>query len=134
MPTNIVAQFQVFSNLLALPSFLICPDRVRPASPAKDFASLAPKNIQFFVGLSASKNNASSILGGESELRVDAKPAQGLVAIKKGAAITYPKKFHKNKNSPSVVFGDGHVDSVPDERWLQCLAASGLDTNLFLAP
>ena len=73
--------FQVMSNELNRPRFLVCPeDKTR--IKAKDFgANFSGRNISYFIGLDADEEYSMRLLSGDQNLTNGMQPVNGILSV-----------------------------------------------------
>ncbi len=130
-PNSAFRHFLALSNELSATRLLLCPqDKER--TPAIDWR-IGNQNISYFVGLNASETNANSFLSGDRNLQTSGVPVgSGLLELATNVTIGWTAQMHKN--SGNVLFGDGHVDSMSNNRLQQQLISSGVASNRLLIP
>ena len=125
-----LATFTSISNELNNPKPLNCPldfDRDRTNS----FDYLTSSNISYFVSINVS-NNSSAILGGDRNVCVGGRLANGLVEIPNPNWAAWGVRIHTNQGN--VVFADGSFQQMDDRLLRTTLRNTGLATNRFLIP
>jgi prepilin-type processing-associated H-X9-DG protein len=137
---NAVPSFQILSNELKNPGFLICPaDKTRVA--ATNFSSnFAGENISYFVGVDATTNNSWIFLSGDDDFVIDGVPVKsGLLEISTNGysdwwkiPIDYTGSRHNQ--SGNIVFADGRMGHTHDGYFGGYLSQTGVATNRLAIP
>ncbi len=126
-----VRHFQVLSNELSTPKILACPSDTR--KPAPRFAVLSNANISYFLGLDAKESEPQVWLAGDRNLMTNSVPVgSGPLELTTNLTIGWTAQMHNNAGN--VLFGDGHVDSMSNNRLQEQLPYSGVANNRLLIP
>lgn len=115
---------------------LACPERTVLQKSVRDWNSLTISNIGYFICLSATATNGSSILSGDSGFLVNGQTRSGTVSVSSKDHFDYPSDLHENRNSrlPNIAFSDGSAHNFQPNKWASVLNGTGAATNLFLTP
>lgn len=125
--------YQVMSNELNTPKFLVCPaDKSRTA--ATSFATnLSNGNLSYFVGVDAVETSPQMLLFGDDNFNVSGKrPKPGLLLLWTKSPVAWTKERHVNQGN--VGLADGSVMGVSSRTLQQALVASGAATNRLAMP
>lgn len=117
--------FQVMSNELSTPKFLVCPADVRVA--AVNFVQLKSKNVSYFVNLDASELNPQRFLDGDRNLNADPAPENGILKVVPGQRLSWTSAMHVNQGNLGLA--DGSVQQVSNAGLREALRNSGNPTN-----
>ncbi len=104
--TQTFRYFQILSNELVVPKFLICPsdDRV----PAVNFQELTNTNISYFIGLDADESRPQVFLAGDRNLLIKGAPARtGVVSLTARDRLEWSKTLHERRGN--IALADGSV-------------------------
>lgn len=108
--TNVFTHFQVMSDYLNSPKFLICPmDTARTAATnfGTDFDN---SKISYFLGVDAQNTNASMLLCGDRNLAVGKKATPGFLFVSKNTPVHWTSALHNRRGC--LIFPGGHVEQV----------------------
>jgi type II secretory pathway pseudopilin PulG len=119
--------FQVMSNQLTTPKFLICPNDTRTV--AANFDQLENQNVSYFIALEANDTNPQMFLAGDRNLTGPAAPENGILKLVPGDAASWTSAIHVNQGNIGLV--DGSVQQCSNERLRQALRNSGDATNVW---
>ena len=123
--------FAVMSNELSTPKILACSADTR--KPAPGFSVLSNANISYFVGLDAKESAPDVLLAGDRNLMTNGVPVgSGLLQLTASRTVGWTVQIHNNAGN--AAFGDGHVDSLTNNRLHEQLINSGGSTNRLLIP
>lgn len=124
--------FQVMSNELAEPRFLICPSDNRLAVPA--FAGLQfNSNVSYFIGMDTSADQPQMFLSGDPNLEVDGVATKsGIVMLQTNDTVGWTAAIHKR--SGNIALADGSVLPFDKQRMNEALARTGVTTNRLALP
>lgn len=129
-----VATFQIMSNRISSPSALFCP--ADDKQPATDFSTgFTGKNVSYFIGLDARRNNPLSILSGDCNFDVGGVPAKpGLLRFSTNSGISWSNARHRQRGN--FTFADGSVSqsSLNFSPLNKLMEETGLATNRFALP
>ncbi len=123
--------FQGLSNELSTPKILACSADTR--KPAPGFSVLSNANISYFVGLDAKESAPDVLLAGDRNLMTNDVPVgSGLLQLTANLTVGWTVQIHNNAGN--AAFGDGHVDSLTNNRLHEQLINSGGSTHRLLIP
>jgi prepilin-type N-terminal cleavage/methylation domain-containing protein len=135
--TNVSATFQIMSNDLATPKILICPSDSR--TPANDWATLAEKNISYFLGIESKEDRPGAPLVGDRNLEGGRPRRDCPVALVTKVAFEFTATYipraqwtntiHRNVGNVSV--GDASAHMVTSKQMQDIFWTSGDDANAF---
>ena len=127
VPNAAFRHFQVMSNELFTPKFLVCPQDRKRAWATNWVAGFDNRNVSYFVGLSASESNTKSILSGDRYLAGSRPTANGFLELATNDSIRWAKKYHDYHGY--LVFGDGSVSWLDSSGLQKALRDSDVATN-----
>ena len=123
--------FQVASNELSTPKFLICPsDETRIA--ATNFTFLRNSNISFFVGLDANETNPQLILSGDRNLTNGWPTKNGILEVSSNQPAGWTAEMHNKVGN--IALSDGSVQQVSITGLRSAIENTGLATNRLQMP
>ena len=129
--SNALRHFQAVSSGLNTPALLVCPADTR--RPASGFAVLSNASISYFLGLDAKESDPQTFLAGDCNLMTNGVPVgSGLLDLTTNLTVGWTAQLHYNAGN--VLFGDGHVDALSNNRLQECSLNSGIATNRLLIP
>ena len=126
----VVPHFVVLSNELSVTKLLVCPTDTRTA--VANFTELRDGNISYFVGLDASQTNTQSVVSGDRNITNGLSDNARILFLATNSPVGWTKQMHNH--SGDIVFGDGHVDQLSDNRLREQVLHSGLATNRLAIP
>ena len=133
LSNDIVAQFRVLSNELAIPKIVICPSPSSKIQEPTNWTEFSSKNVSYYVNVGATAKVTNSILSGDIGFTVDGvPPISGINRIRSHAQISFPKDVHSGV--ANIVKADGSTARVKNEKWPSLLGPPESPTNLFLLP
>lgn len=113
--------FQALSNELLDPRLLVCP--VDRRVPAVAFADLLNENVSFGVNTRAAFGKVDSVLAADRNVRTSGRMEYTYLQFGPGDAVEWSGALHGFRGN--VLFGDGHVDAVPNGSAKQVFTAGG---------
>jgi len=130
---NAVAIFQVMSNELGTPKFLLC-QKDKSKTFATNFDSdFTAKNISYFVGLDANTNFPQAFLSGDDNFAIGGEPVKsGLLQVWTNAPVTWTATRHIHKGN--IGLADGSVQQTTSSNLNQWFQQTGLVTNRLAIP
>ena len=132
---DIAAQFRILSNELSTPKIIVCPRDYTLINESSNWINLHATNISYYVGLNASETNPASIIAGDAGFSVNGSPtARGSISITTNDVVTYPKKFHFDKETSCVATADGTVQQIVNKGWPRILQNANTATNTLVLP
>lgn len=129
---NILPHFKSLSNELSTVDSLRCPLYTKSDYRRLNWATVAEKNLDYFVGVNALADNPAHIVSGDRFLKSDAPYSNYLVHLNTNSSLQWLPKPHTN--SGNVVFSDGHVESITSSEWTNRIKASGLQVMRLAVP
>jgi prepilin-type processing-associated H-X9-DG protein len=127
---NVVATFQVMSNELSAPMFLVCPEDRDHFATTNFSADFTARNISYFVGLDAMDTQPQTLLSGDDNLMVNGTKAQsGVLNLYTNDSLAWTRERHGGKGN--IGLADGSVQQVTGAG---LTAAAGLATNRLAIP
>ena len=119
--------FQVISNELSVPYFLLCPSDIRIV--ATNFTQFNNQNVSYFVGLDANETNISMFLAGDRNLTCDQPPVSGVLNLSPSQKLGWSNQIHKRTGN--VALADGSVLTCSEKMVTETFRASGETTNVW---
>ena len=108
---DILGTFQVMSNELSTPKILLCQMDKSHTSATNFSSDFSVKNISYFVGLDADKNNPASIFAGDDNFEISGVPVKSdLLTVPANASIGWTAARHKF--SGNIGLADGSVQQT----------------------
>lgn len=130
---DVVAPFQVVSNQLTTPKFLICPEDTNHIFAANFSDVFSAKNISYFIGIDASSNFPSAFLSGDANFESRGMPVKpGLFTIGTNTPVAWTAARHKFVGN--IGLSDGSVQTVTISGLSNLLQQTGLATNRLAIP
>ncbi len=129
---NILPHFKSLSNELSTVDSLRCPLYTKSDYRRLNWATVAEKNLDYFVGVNALADNPAHIVSGDRFLKSDAPYSNYVVNLIANSSVQWLPKPHPN--SGNVVFSDGHVEPIPSTEWTNRIRASGLQVMRLAVP
>lgn len=122
--------FQVMSNELGSPRFVLCPADTR--LPANDFASsFSNSNVSYFVAVDMADAQPQMLLGGDRNITNGLQPRNGILTLTTNSVVGWTHELHKD--SGQVLLADGSVQRTSTPLLRQILRNSG-GTNRLAMP
>jgi prepilin-type processing-associated H-X9-DG protein len=126
------------SNELSTPKFLFCPSDIERTTAGNWL--IGNQNISYFLGLDsyflgldAKDAEPEMLLAGDRNLMTNGVPVgSGLHVLTTKIKVGWTSRMHNNAGN--VLFGDGHVDALSNNRLQECSLNSGIATNRLLIP
>jgi competence protein ComGC len=108
---NVAAAFQVMSNELVTPQYLLCPadsDRL----PSKSFSTgFSANNISYFIGVSANERDPQMLLVGDDNFEIDGVPVKsGILELTTNNPVFWTNTRHKIGGNVAIT--DGSVQQL----------------------
>jgi hypothetical protein len=132
---NVAPIFQVMSNELTSPKFLVCPADTNCFIADNFTTGFDNSYISYFVGLDADITFPQSLVAGDSNMAIDGVPVKsGLLQLSTDVPITWTADRHFNKgvNVGNVILSDAIIDiRIPLPK---LLVQTGLATNRLAIP
>lgn len=129
LPNSAYHHFQVLSNLLGPPYYLVCPQDTRKA--ATNWGNLANTNVSYFVGLNSDLHLPVSILAGDRNIT----PVAGVVLkTDQASPPSWVASVGLHGNRGHLLFGDGHVEELSSLGLSNAVSRTGIATNRFAVP
>jgi len=130
---NAVAVFQVMSNELSTPKFLICRSDDEHSYTTNFGSGFTAKNISYFVGLDANTNFPQSFLSGDDNFESEGK------AITSGPHMISTDKMYywspaRHDRTGNLLLMDGSVQEANNLKLKKRVALTGLATNRLIIP
>jgi prepilin-type processing-associated H-X9-DG protein len=124
--------FQVMSNELNLPGFLVCPaDKTRRR--ANDFGkNFNGKNISYFIGLDTDETHPERLLSGDRNLTNGMRPVNGILNVTTNQTVGWTMERHQGLGN--ILFSDGSVQQFSAQGLKAAVAKTGLATNKLEMP
>jgi prepilin-type processing-associated H-X9-DG protein len=119
--------FEVFSNSLALPAFLVCPQDNR--KPAIGWQNMANSNVSYFVGVDAKSTMPTAILAGDRNVTTK---SNDVVTFQSG--LKWVEGMGLHGASGHVLFADGHVETLDSMALSNAIQRGGSPTNRIAVP
>jgi hypothetical protein len=123
--------YQLLSNELSTPRFLVCP-----ADPGRveafGFSNLTSKNISYFTSLTADESNWQIILGGDRNILISGKLSPGLVSLTTNTTVAWSKAIHNEQGN--LVMSDGSVQQANSTRLKTMIRDQQIATNHLIFP
>jgi prepilin-type processing-associated H-X9-DG protein len=130
-PNSAFRHFLAMSNELSTPKLLLCPEDKKRIEAIH--WSISNQNISYFLGLDAKKSAPQVLLSGDRNLMTNGVPVgSGLHVLTTNLKVGWTAQTHNN--SGTVLFGDGHVDVLSNNRLQEKLINSSIATNRLLIP
>jgi prepilin-type processing-associated H-X9-DG protein len=130
---NATAVFQVMSNELSTPRFLLCPADKEHRRATNFDSSFTAKNISYYVGLSAATNFPNSILAGDNNLERGGHPiTSGVHELTTDTMFFWGATRHNRSGNLALV--DGSVQMLANTNLVQQFNQTGLATNRLVIP
>jgi hypothetical protein len=130
---NAFRHFQVISNELVAPRFLICPaefDRAR--SWSTNFSMMSNSNLSYFAGLDADGLRSRSIVWGDRNLTNGTPEINGVLGLSTNRPTGWTEEMHHEVGN--IVLADGSAWQVTDTALRAAVANTGLATNRLQMP
>ncbi len=110
---GLVAYTRACSNLLGSPKVLVCPSDDR-RKPAKNFATLAPANISYFLNASADMPNVSIVVHGDRHLQSVPPQSGGRILLATNTTVDWTPERHSGTagSRGNVSFLDGSAQTL----------------------
>lgn len=141
---NVAVCFQVMSNELFTPKFLICPVDTNGFVAANFSAGFNNRNVSYFVGLDASTKFPQAFLSGDDNFEAGGAPVKsGLLEFSTNSAIAWTSGRHFSYKEHfwtptheigNIGFCDGSVQQVTVSGLTNLLHQTGLATNRLAIP
>jgi len=131
---DVASCFRIFSNELSTPNILVCPSDTN-AQEATSFTSLTPKNISYFLSLTAHETSGQSFLAGDRNMQTangQARIPPGLFSLTTNLQLSWSKELHNERGNIAMV--DGSVQHFKSVRLNQYFREHALSTNLLIFP
>ena len=130
---DVVATFQIMSNILTTPRILFCPADTNHVT-AKNFgANFTAKNVSYFIGLDTDTNRSQALICGDDNFAIGGVPVKsGLLELSTNASITWTAARHKFAGN--IGLADGSAWQMNDQLLVQKLIETGLATNRLALP
>jgi len=127
---NVVATFQIMSNVLSDPVLLSCPEDGGYFATTNFSADFTARNISYFVGLDAMDTQPQTLLSGDDNLVVNGTKARsGILNLHTNDSLAWTGERHG---------GDGNIGladgSVQELNSAGLTATAGLATNRLAIP
>jgi prepilin-type processing-associated H-X9-DG protein len=119
--------FQILSNRLGPPHYLICPQDDRKA--AATWQDLANVNVSYVVGLSADLSAPDSILAGDRNLS-----ARSNCIISLSTVTKWLESASLHKSDGNVLFADNHVERLDSGGLSNAVQRASNRTNRVAVP
>lgn len=127
---RVVPHFQILSNELINPRILACLENRYPAT---SFALVDRTNINYFIGLDATRTNNGAIHVGCSQLMVDGQlTGSGMVSVSSANTLSWAPKPHRRMGV--LAFCDGVVSPVKPEELRKAFDKAGLSRQRLVIP
>ena len=124
---EVFRRFQVLSNELASPEFLVCPADVR--NRASDFGpGLANEHLSYFVGVDAAPNSPLMFLAGDRNLTNSTKAMLPLLVLHTNRVVGWTQHIHVRQGN--IGLADGSVQQLSNTRLQEALGWSGVTNRL----
>lgn len=108
---TVFPHFQVLSNELAGPRDLVCPNDEKKSPAANFIVGFSDRNLSYFLGLDAAKEDGSSPLSGDRNLTNNTPFGGGvLLDVTPNLPLGWGKDLHSGK--ANLCFGDGSTKQV----------------------
>lgn len=124
--------FQVLSNEIGVPKFLVCPALYPNLNEATQWVTLQNSNLDYFVGVDAQPDAPNSILAGDRFLTTDASYSNNLLHLRTNSIIRW--QFKPHTNAGNVAFGDGHVEGFTSDQWRRHIEATATNVTRLAMP
>jgi len=130
-PNSAFRHFVAMSNELSTPNVLLCPED-KERTTANNWL-IGNQNISYFLGLDAKESQPQVLLSGDRNLMTNGVPVgSGLLERSTNLTVGWTSRMHNNAGN--VLFGDGHVDALSNNRLQEQLIDSSIATNRLLIP
>jgi prepilin-type processing-associated H-X9-DG protein len=129
---NAFRHFQIMSNELSSPKFLICPAESDKNRHATNFADLNNSNISFFVGVDACETNPLMILSGDHNITNGTPIKNGLLRLTTNVLAGWTSEIHKRVGN--ILLADGSVQQDSILGLQNQIASTGVATNWVQMP
>jgi prepilin-type processing-associated H-X9-DG protein len=116
---NAFKHFQALSNEIVRPELLICPADVR--AHAKNWNVLRNTNLSYFVSVDAKLNVSKSLFAGDRNISKTGMELSNILQWTY-ADVQWTTNLHNAKGN--LLFGDGRVEQVNDEKLRAALQSS----------
>ena len=127
---NVVATYQVMSNVLSDPALLRCPEDGGHFAATNFSADFTARNISYFVGLDAVDTQPQTLLSGDDNLVVNGTKARsGILNLHSNDSLAWTRERHGGKGN--IEFADGSVQQITGAG---LTPAAGLATNRLAIP
>ena len=125
--------YQVMSNVLSTPKFLICPADINRIAATNFLMGFSNTNVSYFVGVDASDTLPQTLLSGDDNFEIGGVPVKsGLLELLTNTPIAWTAARHKFVGN--IGFSDGSVQQVTTAGLTNLLYETGLATNRLAIP
>lgn len=126
--------FQVMSNEINAPQILHCPNDMTTVG-ATNFINLHNRNLSYFIGMDATKDNPQAILLGDDNLVVDGKPVlPGLLNLSTNHFVEWGAGRHHHAGNIALTDGSAQQATGASLRTLVSNAAIATNINRLVIP
>ncbi len=119
--------FQVFSNVMVLCEFLVCPQDSRTV--AINWASMSNSNVSYFVGIDANSRRPDSILAGDRNVTTSSSSVVRLESCQ-----SWIETIGLHGSNGYVLFADGHAEKLSSAGLSNVIERAGSLTNRVAVP
>ena len=127
---NVVATFQIMSNVLSDPVLLSCPEDGGYFATTNFSADFTARNISYFVGLDAMDTQPQTLLSGDDNLVVNGTKARsGILNLHTNDSLAWTGERHGGEGN--IGLADGSVQELNSAG---LTATAGLATNRLAIP
>jgi len=131
LPNSAFRHFVAMSNELSTPKVLLCPED-KERTTATNWLIGNP-NISYFLGLDARESAPQVLLAGDRNLMTNGvSVGSGLLELTTNLTVGWTSRMHNNAGN--VLFGDGHVDALSNNRLQEQLINSSIATHRLVIP
>lgn len=124
--------FQVMSNELSTPKFLICPSDESHPVAATNFAFLRNSNISFFIDLDVTEANPQTILAGDRNITNGLPIKNGILEVSSNQPAGWTAEMHNKVGN--IALSDGSVQQISITGLRSAIENSGGFTNRLQMP
>jgi type II secretory pathway pseudopilin PulG len=142
---NVAACFQVMSNELSTPKFLVCPEdtgRIAATNFTTDFNN---SHISYFINVDVTNETyPQTILSGDDNFEIGDVPVKsGLLELSSNTLVSWTLDRHTSYKSyfwsavhgyGNIGLGDGSVQMLSQSGLLQAIQQTGVATNRLAIP
>jgi prepilin-type processing-associated H-X9-DG protein len=127
---NVVATFQIMSNVLSDPVLLSCPGDSNHFETTNFLADFTARNISYFVGLDAANTQPQTLLSGDDNLVVNGTKARsGILYLHTNDSLAWTGERHGGEGN--IGLADGSVQELNSAG---LTSTAGLATNRLAIP